>query len=115
MDFAAPFDNELVPGFYNDFQRWPFQDADRPGLAFGSTGRLDNRASGFFEVFEVSYSGVGEVLSFSADFTHYGETLTERYAIAELRYNATAIPEPSSIFLMVLGGGLVLTFSRSRH
>jgi hypothetical protein len=115
MDFAAPFDNELVPGFYNDFQRWPFQDDDRPGLAFGSTGRLDNRASGFFEISEVSYSGVGEVLSFSADFTHYGETITERYAIAELRYNAIAVPEPSSFFLLVLGGVLVLTRYRSRR
>ena len=87
LDFAAPFRAEITPGFYPDFQRFPFQDPDRPGLAFGSTGRLDNRASGFFEVFEATYDPSGDVLSFSADFTHFGETNPNNFAIVELRYN----------------------------
>jgi len=105
LDFAAPFDAELVPGVYDDFQRFPFQDSDRPGLEFGSTGRLDNQASGFFEVLEVSYGALGEVLSFSADFTHYGETNINNFAIVELRYNASLIPVPAAIWLF--GSGLL--------
>lgn len=103
IEFSAPFYNALVPGFYYDFQRWPFQDYDRPGLSFGSTGRLDNSASGFFEILDVAYDPSGDVISFAANFTHYGETLTDRYAIAELRYNYTSVPEPSSLILIMLG------------
>lgn len=106
MDFAAPFNAEITPGFYPDFQRWPFQNSDRPGLAFGSTGRLDNLASGFFEVHEATYGAGGEVLSFSADFTHYGETSMANYAIVEIRYNA--IPEPASLALALCGLPLLL-------
>lgn len=114
IDFGAPFDNELTSGFYENFQRWPFHDADRPGLAFGSTGRLDNRASGFFEILEATYSDLGEVLSFAADFTHYGETLADRYAVAELRYNYTAVSEPSSLVLLSLGA-LLFGIRRRTH
>lgn len=102
LNFAAPFSVPITPGFYPDLQRFPFQDNDRPGLEFGSTGRLDNRASGFFEVFEATYGLDGEVLAFAADFTHYGETNLNNYAIVEVRYNAT-IPEPGTATLAVFG------------
>jgi len=101
LDFAAPFEDELAPGSYPDFQRFPFQDADRPGLAFGGSGRLDNMASGFFEILDVTYGPGGEVLSFAADFTHFGETNPNNFAVVELRYNA--IPEPGAAFLVGLG------------
>ncbi len=58
-------------------------------------------AAGFFEVFEATYGPGGEVLSFSADFTHYGETNPNNYAIVQVRYNA-AIPEPTSLTLIAL-------------
>ena len=89
VEFAAPFNDELTPGVYSDFQRWPFQDSDRPGLSFSSTGRTDNVASGSFEVLEVTYGPDGEVLSFAADFTHYGEANAGNFAVVELRYNST--------------------------
>ena len=101
MDFAAPFNATLAPGLYNNFQRFPFQDPDRPGLAFGSTGRLDNMASGFFRILEVTYGGTGDVLTFAADFTHYGETNPNNYAIVELRFNSP-IPEPGTLTLSAL-------------
>ncbi|TWU06894.1 PEP-CTERM motif protein [Symmachiella macrocystis] len=105
LNFAAPFDALIAPGVYNDFQRFPFQDTDRPGLEFGSTGRLDNTASGFFEVLEVTYGTTGEVLTFAANFTHYGEQDLNNYAIVEVRYNATAaVPEPSTFALLGIGG-----------
>jgi hypothetical protein len=106
LDFAAPFDAELGVGVYNDFQRFPFQDADRPGLEFGSTGRLDNMASGVFEILGVTYGSGGEVLSFAANFTHYGEANTSNYAVVELRYNfeeVESVPEPTTLGLMSMG------------
>ena len=112
LNFAAPFGAEITPGFYPDFQRWPFQNPDRPGLEFGSTGRLDNRASGFFEVFEATYDSQGEVLSFSVDFTHYGEENPNNWAIVEVRYNA--IPEPGAAALVVLGLPFLLRRRRNQ-
>src|SRR5690606_19600437 len=110
MNFAAPFSAEITPGFYDDFQRWPFQDDDRPGLEFASTGRLDNMASGFFEVFEATYGPGGDVLSFSADFTHSAATNPANYAIVQIRYYAIPVPAPALLAL----GGLPLLFRRRR-
>lgn len=101
LTFSAPYQAELEPGFYPDVERWPFQDLDRPGLEFGSSGRLDSRAGGFFEVFAATYGQAGEVLAFAADFTHYGETHPENFAVVQLRYNA--VPEPSTGLLVGLG------------
>ncbi len=106
--FAAPFGDALAPGLYEDFQRFPFQDNDRPGLSFSSTGRLDNQAAGDFEILEVTYGTGGEVLSFAADFIHYGETNPNNWAIVEVRYNA--VPEPG--MLTLLSGGALLLLRR---
>lgn len=102
LQFAAPFNALITPGHYPNFQRFPFQDPDRPGLSFSSTGRLDNMASGFFDVFEATYGPAGEVLAFAANFTHYGETNPNNYAIVEVRYNAT-VPEPACLGAAAVG------------
>ena len=107
LNFAAPGDAEITPGLYSGFQRWPFQDANRPGLEFASTGRLDNMASGFFEVHEVTYGMGGEVLTFSADFTHYGEANLNNWAHVEIRYNIP-IPEPGVAAMLMLGATCVV-------
>ena len=112
LEFAAPFDATLVPGSYPNFQRFPFQNSDRPGLAFSSTGRLDNQAAGHFEVLEATYGPTGQVLSFAANFTHYGETILDRYAVGEIRYNAT-VPEPAA--LPLIGAGVVALLRRRRR
>jgi len=112
LNFAAPNNAEIIPGFYDDFARFPFQNSSQPGLEFSSTGRLDNRASGFFNVLEATYDTNGDVLSFAADFTHYGEQNLNNWAIVEVRYNAT-IPEPKTMVLAVLSLGGMLLLRRS--
>lgn len=111
LEFAAPFNELIVPGFYPNLQRFPFQDADRPGLSFSSTGRLDNRAGGFFEVFEATYGPDDEVLSFAADFTHYGEENPNNYAVVEVRFNA--VPEPTTAILLLAGVSILLRRRRT--
>jgi hypothetical protein len=106
LNFAAPHDGPLTPGIYPDFQRWPFQASDRPGLEFSSTGRLDNRASGFFEILNTQ-------TGFAANFTHYGETNTNNWAVVEVRYNATFVPEPTIAILLVAYGALPIRRRKS--
>ena len=114
LDFAAPFNRLITPGLYSNFRRYPFQDANQPGLSFSSTGRLDNMASGTYQVLQVSYGTSGTVTSFSADFTHYGETNPANYAMVELRYNAI-IPEPSSYLpLLIASFALLATYRGER-
>ncbi|MCB9853183.1 MAG: PEP-CTERM sorting domain-containing protein [Phycisphaerales bacterium] len=104
LEFAAPFDAVITPGLYPNFQRFPFQDADRPGMGFSSTGRGDNMASGTYEVFEATYAPDGTVLSFSADITHYGETNPNNWAMLEIRYN---VPEPAVAALLMVGAAVM--------
>jgi hypothetical protein len=100
LNFSAPNNALITPGVYPNFARWPFQASDQPGLEFESTGRLDNQAAGTFTVYDATYSSTGQVLSFAADFTHYGETIPANYAIAQIRYN-TNVPEPTTAALLV--------------
>jgi hypothetical protein len=99
LTFAAAGNVLITPGVYANFQRWPFNDATQPGLEFGSTGRLDNMASGTFEVQEATYNGSGQLLTFAANFTHYGETNVNNYAICELRYNSVPAPGLGAVAL----------------
>lgn len=101
ITFDAPDNSLLTPGVYANFQRYPFNSAGRPGVSFSSTGRLDNQAAGTFEVREITYTSTNQLLSFAADFTHYGETNPNNYAIVEVRYNA-AVPEPASLGALAL-------------
>lgn len=118
LDFAAPFEEQLTPGVYNDFQRFPFQEDNLPGMGFSSTGRSDNKASGSFEVLEISYDDLGELLSFAADFTHYGTENPDNFAMGEIRFNSeadevtvtdpggTTVPESDSIFGIIAALGI---------
>lgn len=115
--FAAPFEAVLTPGVYNDFARYPFQDNDQPGLQFASTGRQDNTAAGFFEIYEAVFGPSGEVLRFSADFTHFGETNPDNFAVVEIRYaveQQQEVPEPATASLTLLAGAAMTLRRRQR-
>src|SRR5437016_1474994 len=111
LTFAAPGNAPLAPGVYANFQRWPFNDAGHPGLEFGSTGRLDNQAAGSFEILDVTFGPAGEVNSFAANFTHYGEANPTNWAMCELRYNSS-VPGPGAA--AVVGVGLIACARRRR-
>lgn len=107
ITFDAPDNSPLTPGVYSNFQRYPFNDPGRPGVSFSSTGRLDNMAAGTFRVWEITYGLSNQIASFAADFTHYGETNINNYAIAQVRFNSFA-PEPASLAALAASSLLLL-------
>ncbi len=73
IDLAAPQNAEIQPGTYEYATRFPFQDADVPGLVVSGNGRGCNTLTGSFEVHQVSYDEVGTLLSLTADFVQHCE------------------------------------------
>lgn len=95
LDFAAPFNALLTVGYYDHATRWPFQDAEDPGLSFSGNGRGNNMLTGFFEVLEAVYDVDGTVLKFAADFTQFDEGFESWWNKGSIRFNST-IPLPAS-------------------
>lgn len=67
-DFSAPGNDPLVPGGYENAQRFPFQTFGAPGLSIDGDGRGCNTLSGRFVVDDAAYSTTGDVLRFGAEF-----------------------------------------------
>jgi len=107
LDLAAPFDQVLSAGLYNNAARYPFQDDAQPGLTFSGNHRGNNRNSGFFEILEISFDDIGDVDSLAVNFTQFGETNPDRWINGHLRFNSDislySVPEPASIALFGLG------------
>ncbi len=105
LELAAPYEATLVPGFYDNAARFPFQDIDQPGLDFIGNNRGNNENSGHFTVLEAVYGAGGEVESFAVDFTQYGEEDPLRWINGQVRYNSDVpyIPEPTTVLLLGLG------------
>ena len=104
LNLAAPFEETIAPGLYEDAARFPFQDYDQPGLTFYGNHRGNNQNAGFFEVFEAVYTPTGAVERFAVDFTQYGEGNPDRWINGMVRYNSDVpIPEPTTVFLLAFG------------
>ncbi|HHC72135.1 MAG TPA: hypothetical protein ENK54_04495 [Thiotrichales bacterium] len=73
LDFAAPFDEPLVPGVYPGAMRFPFQDPDRPGLDVHGNGRGCNTLTGRFRIHQVEYGTGDEIIRFAATFEQHCE------------------------------------------
>jgi repeat uncharacterized protein DUF346 len=71
--FAAPAGQPLVPGVYEDAQRFDFRAAGHPGLDVFGDGRGCNMVSGRFVVDDATYDSNGNVLTFSARFEDHCE------------------------------------------
>jgi hypothetical protein len=90
-DFAAPFQQTLIPGFYDSATRFPFQASNTPGLNVSGAGRGCNVSGGRFDVLQAQYGSNGAVQSFDAMFSQYCENITAQGTPAlygRVRYNA---------------------------
>ncbi len=118
-DFTAPFQQTLIPGFYDFTTRFPFQSDNQPGLSITGDGRGCNQSGGRFDVLEAQYGSDGIINSFDAIFSQYCENETAQGSPAlfgRVRYNAadsTAVPEPSSL-LGLVGFGTWALWRRKR-
>src|SRR5262249_52422437 len=72
LDFAAPGDALLALGRYTNAMRFPFQDADKPGLAVFGDGRAHNQLVGEFTVRDIEYGTGDTIVSFAATFIQKG-------------------------------------------
>lgn len=87
LNLAAPFNQTLTPGSYENATRWPFQATDRPGLDFSGSGRGCNQLAGRFEILEVVYDASGNVTKFAANFEQHCELFMPPL-LGMIRYNS---------------------------
>jgi hypothetical protein len=105
IDFTAPNNALITPGSYLDATRFPFQDADEPGLSMSGDGRGHNELVGHFQVLDAAYGPAGEVLRFSADFEQRG-AWAGAALLGKIRFNV--VPEPSTFASVGIALGLIL-------
>jgi|GEM_PF-2123413 len=107
LTLAAPFGQVLEVGLYDNATHYSFQDAAQPGLIFSGNYRDPDQLSGFFEILEISFNGVGEVDSLAVDFTQYDENNPDWWNKGQLRFNSdvplSPVPLPASIWLFFTG------------
>lgn len=117
LDLAVPEGQLLAPGFYGNATRFPFEEADAPGLSLYGDGRGDNRSSGYFDILEISYSG-SQLLSLAADFVQYDELNMNAVSSGSVRFNSDipiGTPEPATLIPSLLGFLCLGAFLHSRR
>jgi hypothetical protein len=91
--FAAPAGQPLTSGTYVGAQRFDFRAPGTPGLDVFGDGRGCDTVSGSFTVFDATYDGSGNVLTFAAQFTdHCQGAAAALYGY--LFYNSSATMSP---------------------
>ncbi|WP_371194872.1 hypothetical protein [Glaciecola sp. SC05] len=90
LDLAAPRDDVIGVGVYNDATRYPFQSPTLPGLSFFGSGRGCNQSSGMFEILELERDMGGTITRFAVNFTQNCE-FTMPALIGQFRLNS-ALP-----------------------
>jgi len=102
LDFAAPNNEPLAVETYLGAMRYPFQDADKPGLDLYGDGRGCNTLTGQFEVKQIEYGTGTDIAAFWATIEQHCEGATPALH-GEILYNADArldivVPGSASIF-----------------
>ena len=69
LDLSVPDDRQFEPGHYSTAQRYPFQNAGRPGLALSGGGRGCNEVAGEFTIGKIQRDATGRIASLAADFS----------------------------------------------
>jgi hypothetical protein len=102
----------IQPGFYPDAQRADFADPGHPGLDISFQNKGSNEVRGEFTVDHVTFSSdLSTILTFGAHFQQF----TDNAYTGTFTYSATAVPEPSTIFLILTGAGSVLVIRIMRR
>ncbi|HVS36074.1 MAG TPA: Ig-like domain-containing protein, partial [Gemmataceae bacterium] len=91
LDFAAPYDATLTPGYYGGATRYPFQASSQPGLDVRGEGRGSNTLTGAFTVVQAYYGSSGQVLYFDATFEQHNEGASPAL-FGEIKYTAPNTP-----------------------
>src|SRR5262249_39659804 len=86
LDFAAPNKATLVPGYYGNATRFPFQGPTEPGLDVAGDGRGSNTLTGSFTAKQAVYDPTGKVVTFDASFEQHSEGMTPAL-FGEIKYN----------------------------
>ncbi len=117
IDFAAPGDALLQIGDSFEASRFSFQSPSEGGLGFGGEGRGANQLAGSFTIHDVLYDLDGSVLRLDAEFIHRdldGNTFGNPVAFGRVQFNAIAVPEPTSLALLVASAGAWAAMRRRR-
>lgn len=101
LSFAAADAQVLVPGSYENSQRFPFQASGHPGLDFSGDGRGCNQSTGRFDILELTRDSAGQVTSLAIDFEQHCEGAAPAL-FGQFRYNSNVplSPEPLHITLL---------------
>ncbi|HEY3299385.1 MAG TPA: PEP-CTERM sorting domain-containing protein [Methylophilaceae bacterium] len=119
IDFST--DQLGVPlgmGFYQDAQRFPFNEPGHPGLDITDTGSGYNTLTGEFEVYDVKFDTKAHITSFAASYKifNYPAPAGSPSTGGRVWFNSDAIipaPEPE-VYAMILAGLGLIGFAARR-
>ena len=89
LDFAAPANAPLKPGWYFGAVRFPFQAPNQTGLDVAGDGRGCNELTGSFHVKKIIYGANDSIIAFSATFVQHCEGAPPALT-GEIKFNAEA-------------------------
>ena len=93
LELAAPAGRTLIPGLFENAARYPFQNANQPGLTLSGNGRGNNTNSGFFNILDAKYTANGAPDFVDVTFTQFDEQNPANWTKGELLYRKTPIYE----------------------
>ncbi len=93
LELASPAGRTLIPGLFENAVRYPFQNANQPGLTLSGNGRGNNTNSGFFEILGAKYAASGAPNFIDVTFTQFDEQNPANWTKGELLYRKNPIYE----------------------
>ena len=99
--FGAADGQVLVPGSYENAERFAFKSPGHPGLDFTGDGRGCNGITGRFDLREIELDASGQVVKLAIDFEQHCEGMAPAL-FGQVRYNSDVplSPKPLSVTLV---------------